>query len=465
MQIDNTVFKAYDIRGIYPTQLDEKLAYAIGRSYSIWLRTQDKDAHTVVVGGDMRLSTPSLKAELIKGLLDGGLNVDDIGLVSTPTFYFTVGKFGYSGGLQVSASHNPKDYNGVKVVGKNSNPVGKNNGLFVIRDTIINDQLGEKAEVQGILKSGDQVPKALEEATKFYLELSDIDLEKLKEHNFKIVHDAANAMGALDFGTGGVYGSIPVTPVYMNFELDGTFPSHEADPIKDENTKDLRERVIAEGAHLGIATDGDADRIFFVDEKGNSVPQSIIRGILGQIELEKNPGAKICYDIRPGKITKDMIENAGGIAVVTSVGHTFVKNKMDEVGAIFGGESSGHFFYKLPFGTFEASQLVALKILAWLSKENKPFSELIAPYNKYVHSGEINSHVPSQEVVQEKIQKVREIYKDNITSELDGVYVEFPDAWFLVRGSNTEPLLRLSIEANNQEALDKVKNEVLAIIS
>jgi len=249
----------------------------------------------------------------------------------------------------------------------------------------------------------------------------------------------------------------------MNFELDGTFPNHEADPMKEENTKDLRKRVVKERADIGIAIDGDGDRIFFVDNKGELVPQQIIRGLLAKIFLREYPGATICYDIRPGKITVDMIKEAGGKPVVTRVGHSLIKEKMREVDALFGGESSGHFFLKLEKGVYEVPVIVILKLLQELSESGKSFSELIKPYKKYFHSGEINL------VVEDKLGKIKEIeelYKGEAkeVNNLDGIMVDMGDFWFNLRPSNTEAKLRLNLEATSNKLMEEKRDEVLKII-
>lgn len=464
MNIDTSIFKAYDIRGIYPSQLNEELVYKIARAYAEWLKKQNSSVHTVAVGGDMRLSTPSLKTEIIRGLLEAGLNVDDFGLVSSPSFYFAVANYGYAGGLQVSASHNPKEYNGIKVVSRGANPVGRDNGLFVIRDMVVNGELGDTSATPGKVRTQNNLPNPITDSIKYYSEFAEVDFQKIKNKNFKIVHDPANAMGILDFGPGGLLQKLGVELIDMNYELDGTFPNHEADPLKPENTESLREKVKSEKADLGIATDGDADRIFFVDDQGESIPQAIIRGILAQLILQKHPGSTICYDIRPGKVTRDMILSAGGQPSITPVGHTLIKNQMEKVGAVFGGESSGHFFYKLPIGIFEQPVLVALNLLNWLAEKDQPISQLVAPYKKYFESGEINFKVNNQSEVQLGIQSIKSAFPDNIASELDGVFIETPEVWFLVRGSNTEPLLRISLEGVSMQAVEAVKAQVLKIL-
>lgn len=445
--MDAGIFKAYDIRGIYPSQIDEAGIALIGRAYAAMLRGENPGATLkVAVASDMRLSGPALKEALVQGLLEGGLNVDDIGLASTPTFYFAAAFFGYDGGLQISASHNPKEWNGVKIVRRGGVPVSKDTGITAIRDMAVSGNFGEPAPARGVLSARVDVLDAL-----ITEQVKGFDLAAVKP--FKVVIDAANGMGSADMQA--LFKKLPCTMVPMNFELDGTFPAHEADPMKAENTRSLSERVRSEGADLGIAPDGDADRIFFIDEKGEVVPQPILRGLMARIELEAHPGATVAYDVRPGHITKDIIDELGGKAVVTRVGHSLIKETMIKEGAIFGGESSGHYFYKLPYGTFEATTVLILKLLIYLSKIDQPFSEAIAPFKRYAHSGEISVKVANQEEVAAKLEKIKSSYADGTQSFLDGISVEYPDYWFNVRSSNTEPLLRLNMEARDPAILER----------
>jgi phosphomannomutase len=451
MKIDPTIFKAYDIRGIYPEQLNEEGAYLIARSYATFLFNNFPGQPTIAVGSDMRLSGPNLKEQVIRGLLDSGINVDDLGLVSTPTFYFAAAFYGYDGGLQVSASHNPKEWNGIKIVSKGGAAVSKENGIYEMRDYIFNDQLMPLADQKGVLKRRDNVlVDAVAEQTK------NIDVSQIKP--LKIVVDASNAMGALDMKA--LFSKLSCDVVEMNFNLDGTFPVHEADPMKEENITDLKAKVLEVGADLGIAIDGDGDRYFFVDEKGQSLPQPILRGLMAQIVLKDNPGAKIGYDIRPGKITKDMILEAGGVPLLTPVGHSLIKNYMVQEGAVFGGESSGHFCFKLDYGTFEAPIVLVAKLLLYLSEQDKTVSEIVAPYKKYFHSGEVNLKIANHQLGLDKIQEVKKIYADGQQNLLDGVSVEYPDFWFNLRLSNTEPLIRFALEGISEE-LVKAKTEEL----
>lgn len=446
------IFKAYDIRGVYPTELDETTAEHIGRAYASLLREENPDRElTVVVGKDMRLSSPSLAAKLIEGLRMGGLHVVEVGLVTTPTFYFAVAFLEFDGGIQVSASHNPKEYNGFKMVRRRSQPIGRDTGMAEIKrrvmeqDFVPSDRPGTVSLHQGI------VEEEVREQTK------DIDLSSIKP--FKIVVDAANAMGALDVEA--MFKGLPVELIKLNFELDGNFPVHQPDPLDEKNLEIVQKAVVEHQADLGICPDGDGDRYFFVAEDGQIIRQEILRGIMAQIALKEHPGATVCYDIRPGRITKDMIEAANGKAVVTQVGHSLIKKTMLDVDAVFGGESSGHYFYKFTYGTFEAPIPFVLKFLHFLSQQDRPVSQVIKPYQKYFHSGEINSKVVS---VPEALTRIQQAYSDASISLLDGVTVEYADWWFNVRGSNTEPLIRLNLEATTAEQMAKKRDEVLAVI-
>lgn len=450
-KIDETIFKAYDIRGIYPGQIDERVAYKIGAGYAAFIFKKNPNAKDIVVGEDMRLSSPALKKELIRGLVESGLNVIDIGLASTPTFYFAVGYYDYDGGIQVSASHNPKEYNGFKLVRNKGLPISKNSGINEIRNIILSsDFLPENKKGKIIIKKN-----VLRDLVKE--QLSKIDISGVK--GFKIAIDAANAMGALDMEE--LFGSLPADLIKINFKIDGSFPSHLPDPLAEKNLKLLKEAVLENKADLGIAPDGDADRYFFIDEKGNTLRQEILRGIMAQIELKEHPGATVCYDIRPGRITRDMIDEAGGKAIVTPVGHSLIKEVMIANDAIFGGESSGHYFYKKPYGTFEMPIILIAKFLKFLSEKNAPFSEAVKPYLKYHHSGEINFKVRS---VAEKLREAEKKYNDAKINRLDGITIEYPDWWFNLRGSNTEPFIRLNLEACNKELMEEKVKEISRLL-
>lgn len=450
--INPSIFKAYDIRGVYGVDFDEELAYKLALAFASMRRKELKRENiTLVVGHDMRVSSPVLHKALIEGLLDAGVRVIDIGLASTPTFYFTVAFYQYDGGILVSASHNPKEYNGFKLVRDRAMALSNKTGILELRDMILSHELS-KAPMRGNLEKKNDV---LTEQVAHDMEY--VSLEKTRP--MKIVIDTANAMGALYFDA--LFQKISGEIIRMNWELDGTFPAHEADPFKEENVKELGKRVREEKADLGIATDGDGDRIFFVDEKGVPIPASVTRAILSKIVLEKHPGSKIVYDIRPGKITPDTILAHGGIPVVEKVGHSFLKEKVLEENAIFAGESSGHFFLSMKDGCYEIPLIVTMLFLAEISESGLSVSEYVKPYLRYAHSGEINTRVSDP---QEKIAMIKEKYRDGKHNELDGLTVEYPDFWFNLRKSNTEPLLRFTLEAISEEIMEQKRDEILEII-
>lgn len=465
------IFKAYDIRGIYPGELDEKSAFKIGRAFAVLIkkeaalsppaRGRDKGGGklTVAVGQDMRVSSPALARAVMDGIVSQGVNVADIGLASTTTFYFGVSYYGFDGGLQVSASHNPARYNGFKMTRANAVPIGGETGIGEIKEMVLAGNFSPPSGggARGGAVRGKITAKkgVLNAQIKFALKY--VGVKKIKP--FKIVIDTANGMGGPQMEE--LFKHLHCDLVKMNFELDGTFPNHEADPLKDENNRDLQKKVLEEGADLGIAFDGDADRIFFVDDKGKTVEPAIVRGILARIFLRENPGAAICYDIRPGRITEDMIKEAGGVPVVTRVGHSLIKEKMRETGAVFAGESSGHFFIKMPHGSFEEPDIVILKLLREFSESGKSLSEYIKPLQKYFHSGEINFEVAGKEAV---FARLKEKYGANLKYDFDGLSFEWPDFWFNVRASNTENKMRLNLEAMNEKLMNEKTKEVSDII-
>lgn len=457
MDFPKHIYKAYDIRGLYGTELTEELVYKTARAYAQMRRQEMNNPATmqIVVGADMRTSTPSLKPEVIRGLLDEGITVIDIGLVSTPAFYFAVAKYQYDGGIMVSASHNPPQYNGLKLVRARAEAVSKDSGIFDIRDAVMANNTFDTTLPGGSVKNHTDIVK-----TNVDTAIEIASLENIKP--YKIVADAANSMGATYLRE--LFKHLPCELIEMNFELDGTFPAHEADPFKEENNHDLMKRVVAEKADLGIATDGDGDRIFFVDNEGQMIEPAIVRGLLAKVFLEEYPGATICYDIRPGKITQDLIEESGGKPCVTKVGHSLIKEQALKVDAVFAGESSGHFFVKMDHGMFEEPNIVVLKLLQYFSRSDQSIADQVRPYRKYAHSGEINTSVKDPARV---MHNILEHYKNqaNTISELDGVTIEFDDWWFNVRPSNTEPVLRLNLEAMSPEIKNSKVQEVLRLIS
>ncbi len=454
MNINPSIFKAYDLRGIYNVDFDDEFAYKLGLAYCQMRRDEmGKDSFTVVAGRDMRLSSPQLHEQLIKGLVDGGAEVIDVGLVSTPTFYFAVAQYKYDGGIMVSASHNPKDWNGFKMVRQMASPISENSGIMDLKKIITEEG------VQSHYKKGTLVKKEHVVADQVEHDLKYIDLSKIKP--LSIVFDTANAMGAPYFEE--LFKHIPQLKVEkMNWELDGNFPAHPADPYKAENVKDLCARIVETKADLGIATDGDSDRIFFIDNNGKPVEPGIMRAILCKIFLREKPGATIAYDIRPGRITLDTILENGGTPLVTRVGHSLIKEAVIDSGAYFAGESSGHFMLNMAGeGCYEVPGIVALKLLAELSQAAASLSEYLKPFEKYFSSGEISLRVENP---QEKIALVKESYKAGKIHELDGLSVEYPDFWFNLRASNTESLLRLNLEGISKEIVENETQNILKMI-
>jgi len=452
MEINPKIFKAYDIRGIYLEDLNEDIAYKVGLGYAQMRRKETgKEELQIVVGADMRLSSPQLKEKLIEGLTDGGMNVVDIGLAATPTFYFAVAHYEYDGGVLVSASHNPKEWNGFKLVREKASPIGEGTGMEELRDMVTGGNVGKASKSGKIAKKEGVLADQVAHDLKF------ADISKIKK--MKIVVDPANAMGILYFDE--LFKYVPGEIVKMNWELDGTFPVHEADPLKPENMEALCEKIKEEKADLGIATDGDGDRIFFAADNGERLDPGITRAILCKLFLRERPGSKIAYDIRPGKITPDTILENGGIPIVTRVGHSLIKAQAIGDGAYFAGESSGHFFLNMDEGCYEIPLIVTLKILQELSESGKSFSDYIKPFEKYFHSGEINSEVADKDAV---IAALKEKYADGKQNDLDGITIEYSDWWFNVRPSNTEPVLRLNLEAKTKELMEEKRDEVLGVI-
>ena len=454
IEINDKIFKAYDIRGVYGEDFDDELAYRLGRSFAELLKSETgRETVNLGVARDMRLSSENLYQRLIDGILEQGVNVIEFGLLSTPTFYFGVAKNRLDGGIQVSASHNPPQYNGFKLVRAGANSVSSETGIMTLKQAV------EKNEFPFVANKGYRAGKMdnlIDEQVDFALQ--NVNFRKIKP--YKIIVDSANAMGGPLIKA--LFDRLPVEVEYLNFELDGSFPAHEADPLKDKNNKQLQQKVIESGADFGVALDGDGDRIFFIDNQGKTVEPAIVRGILAKIFLQENPGATICYDIRPGKITEDMILQYGGKPVVTRVGHSLIKEKAREVGAVFAGESSGHYFVKTPFGFFEEPLTVVIKFLLELSASNLSLSAYIKPLQRYFHSGEINFGVKDKQLV---FNTLKEKYGDHLQYDFDGLSFTFDDWWFNVRASNTEDVMRLNLEAKNQVILDEKIEEIQQLMA
>jgi phosphomannomutase len=445
--LDPKVFKAYDVRGVYPTELDEDGAYAIGHAY-----VEQFEPKKIAVGRDMRLSSPSMAASVIRGAADAGCDVLDLGLVGTEMVYFAVGELELDGGVMVTASHNPKNYTGMKIVRRGALPVGGESGLLEIRDRAMS--LGDT--------SGGQTPGQVQEYDIWpaYVDrvLSFVDLSEIKP--LRVVIDAANGMAGVMLPP--VLERLPIEAVRYYFEPDGTFPNHEPNPLLPENRQFIIERTKAEGADFGVAFDGDADRCFFVDDTGEFVPGDFVTALFAESALAKNPGAKIIYDVRASWAVPEMIERAGGVPLINRVGHAFIKQRMREEGAVFGGEVSGHYYFR-DFSQADSGVVPFLLMLELVSRRGKKLSEILRPFReRYFITGELNTPVPD---VALKLQELKERFgPQGEVSHLDGISVNGEDWHFNVRPSNTEPLLRLNLEARSEELMEEKRDEVLDVI-
>lgn len=445
MNIDSSVFKAYDIRGIAPDQINGEVAYHVGVALTSYLK-----AKTIAVGRDMRISSDDLADNLIRGINDSGVDVADLGRCSTDGLYFAVGKFGYDGGVMITASHNPKQYNGFKICRQMAEPLSGQQGLDQMLQAIQNDTHLTKSPSHGVTVRIDIAEDYAEHCLSF------IDIAKVKP--FKIAIDAGNGMAGLTLPP--VLDQLPidVTPLY--FELDGTFPNHPASPIEEENLVDLVKKIAATGADFGVAFDGDADRMFLVDRFGKQLGGDMVTALVAKSLLARNPGETVLYNLICSKAVPELIERSGGRPVRTRVGHALIKPLMKKHNAIFGGEHSGHFYFR-DFWFADSGLIAFLVCLELISIEGKPLHEMVAAIDPYVRSGEINSRVDS---VAKTIARVKEAFTSGQQDEMDGLTVTYDDFWFNLRPSNTEPLLRLNVEAARENLLKIKTDEILAII-
>lgn len=447
MSINSSIFKAYDIRGIYPRDLNEEVAYFVGRAIVVLT-----GAKTVVVGYDARFSSDSLVKAVIKGVTEQGADAVNIGLVTTPMLNFAVAEYPeHEAGIMVTASHNPKEYNGLKLCYGNALPIGENTGMAELKKLVLEEKFF--AAVPGKILKKEILDAYVEKV------LSLIDVKNIKP--LKIVVDTANAVGAIPLPE--FFKKIPCQLIPLYFELDGNFPNHEANPLKEETLVDLKKKVLEESADLGVAIDGDADRIGFVDEKGETVRADLILTLITKKLLEEKPGELVLYDVRSSRIAREVVEKAGGRAEMCRVGHALIKKQMWDNGALFAGEFSSHFYYR-DFYNVESGDLTMLKLLEIISLSGRKFSEIVAPLLRYHHSGEINFEVSDKEG---KMKELEEKYGATASeiSHLDGVRLDFSNWWFNVRPSNTEPLLRLNLEAKTKELMEEKKKELTEIIS
>lgn len=455
------VIKAYDVRGTYPEQLDEELAHAVGAAFVrvLGIRASDGGAGAVVIGHDMRPSGPDLVAAFAEGVREQGCDVTLIGLCSTDGLYYAAGSLGLPGAM-FTASHNPAQYNGIKLCRAGAAPVGQDSGLRAIKEMVLQGV----PEFDGPLGSVRE-QDLLAGYASYMREL--VDVSGIRP--LKVVVDAGNGMGG--FTVPAVLGDsagLPVLPLDvdpMYFELDGTFPHHEANPIEPENLRDLQARVLEVGADIGLAFDGDADRCFVVDEQGQIVSPSTLTGLIAARELAKDPGASVIHNLITSRAVPEVIAENGGIPIRTRVGHSFIKATMAETNAVFGGEHSGHFYFR-DFWRADSGMLAALHALAALGETpaGTTLSSLLAPYDRYSVSGEINTEVADQAAVSAAIRAEFESRGGVDIDDLDGLTFTGDTWWFNVRPSNTEPLLRLNVEAATVEEMSSLRDEVLAMM-
>lgn len=437
-----SIFKAYDIRGIFGTEIDLAISEKIGLAYARFV-----GAKTVVVSNDMRGSGPDVKAALIRGLTAQGASVIDIGLAETPMLYFAVGFLGADGGIAVTASHNPPQYTGFKMVREQAIPLSGDTGIKDI-ERLVATGVPAYAGAKGTVSTRNVVEDYKAHVRKFMKPWRALDL----------VVDYANGMGG--YVIPDILAATPLRVQSMYQDLDGSFPNHEANPLKDENIAELARRVVATKANLGATFDGDADRCAFVDEKGERVPSDIITALIARSLVPKEPGTAVVYDLRSSKVVPEEIKRLGGRPIRERVGHSFMKAVLRREGGLFGGELSGHFYFRENW--YSDSGIIALiEVLNILAEDRRPFSEVVRELRKYPSTGEINFEVEDKDAV---IASLGKRYADGKRDDLDGITIEYPGWWFNVRKSNTEPLLRLNLEATSPALFQAKKAELLGIL-
>jgi len=441
-----TIFKAYDIRGVVPDELDGAVAYRVGRATARFLA-----AGPIAVGRDARPHSPELFRELVRGVLDEGLDVVDLGLVATPMLYFGVEELAAAGGVMITASHNPARYNGFKICREHAIPVGEASGLREIERLaagLSGDEPG--AARRGVLRSRDIADAYVEHVLAV----------GAARPSLRVAIDCGNGMASA--GLEPLLARLDLEVERLYFEPDGTFPNHEADPLKRENLRDVCAAVVRSGAAFGVGFDGDADRAVFVDDTGEPVSADLITGLLARDQLRQHPGGCVLYDLRSSRVTAEEIEAAGGRAEMCRVGHSFVKARMRELGAIFGGELSGHYYFRFSPTLVADDGIAALvALLAVLGEAKQPLSKLVAPLRRYAASGEINRRV---EHIDALLAEIEREHAGAQISHLDGLLVRYPDWWFNLRPSNTEPVLRLNLEADSRETMEAKRDALLARI-
>jgi phosphomannomutase len=441
----DAIFKAYDVRGTVPDQIDDDLARRVGNAFVVVTA-----AEKVVVGHDMRPSSPGMSRAFAEGAAEAGADVTMIGLASTDQLYFASGLLEQPGAM-FTASHNPAQYNGIKMCRALASPIGRETGLEDIRDQVAS---GEPITARRLGAISEQ--DVLMDYAAYLL-----DLAPVKGRHLRVVVDAGNGMAGLTAPA--VLNQLDVEVVELYFELDGTFPNHEANPSEDANLIDLQAKVRETGADIGLAFDGDADRCFLVDERGELVSPSVLTGLIAARELLKDPGATIIHNLITSRGVPEIVRELGGQPVRTRVGHSYIKARMAETGAVFGGEHSGHFYFR-DFWRADSGMLAALHAMAALAETDAPLSEVLRPYARHVASGEINSEVVDQQGVLDELESTWGGRPNIEVDHLDGLTVNHPDWWFNVRASNTEPLLRLNAEGKDEAIMARVRDETLAVI-
>jgi phosphomannomutase len=448
----DTIFKAYDVRGTYPDQIDAPTCRRIGAAFARFIAEDaagGDQVSRVIVGHDMRPSGPELVGAFADGVMSQGLDVVDIGLVSTDMLYFAAGRLDAPGAV-FTASHNPAQYNGIKMCLAMARPIGEDTGLHRIRDLAAGPEL-PGASRAGVRSSTTLLGDFAEHVRSF------VEVDRLRP--LRVVADTANGMGGLVVPE--VFASLPFDLEILYAELDGTFPNHPADPIQPANLRDLQARVLASGADVGLAFDGDADRVFLVDDQANPVSGSTTTAIVAAGLLATNPGATIIHNLICSKAVPEIVRELGGVPVRTRVGHSFIKAMMAETGALFGGEHSGHYYFRDNFRA-DSGLIASLVVLQQLSEAGEPLSVLRRPFERYAASGEINTTVVDQAAV---LEKVSAAYAGESQDHLDGLTIDLGDWWFNLRPSNTEPLLRLNLEAATQPEVDQHVLEVRSVMS
>jgi phosphomannomutase len=449
MPIAAEVFKAYDVRGLYPEEVTEELFHQLGRAFVAFL-----GPGRFAVTRDMRLSSPSLTRAFIEGAVKQGGHVVDYGLAGTDMMYFAVAADGLDGGAQITASHNPGQYNGCKLVRKDAFPLSGESGIKEMKEMILAGKIPPPEGTPGSIERGEMMDRYVGHVMTF------IDESVIRP--FNVVLDAGS--GVAGFMAPPMFDRLPCKTTRLCFEVDGTFPNHEANPLIEENRRDITERVVAEGADIGIAWDGDADRCFFIDGSGEFIAGDFITALLAESFLMKQPGSTIIYDVRASYAVKDIVARYNGRALMNRVGHAFIKRRMREEDAVFGGEVTGHYYFRENFYA-DNGFIPALLILELMSQKGQSLRDLLKPLReKYFISGEINTKLASIDLAAAKIDTLAREYAHGNVYRLDGISAEFDDWHFNVRASNTEPLLRLNLEGLTPEIMEKRRDEVLGII-